>query len=121
MTAATRRATAEAMRRAGLSAPLPCDTPEQIAAGGECFTMETDRGAARFVLRKDGPVLWLDGAAAVHGDGNTRTGLQLCQEIARQAGCTWLAFETNRPGLVRAAEPLGFEVAGFILRSKVNR
>jgi hypothetical protein len=119
VSAAARRATVQAMHRAGLRAPLPCDTPERIAAGGQCFTMDTPTGQAVMVLRRDGDVLWIDGAAAVVGDGHTATGLQLCQEIARQAGCTWLAFETNRPGLVRAAEPLGFEVAGFIMKSKV--
>lgn len=120
MTPATRRATVQAMARAGLRAPLPCDTPEQIAAGGECFTMATDAGQLAFVLRRDGPVLWIDGAAAIAGDGHTGTGLQLAHEIARQAGCTHLAFETNRPGLVRQSKAHGFEVAGFILQSKVT-
>lgn len=87
---------------------------------GECFVMRTTEGAAAFVLRQDGQVLWIDGAGAISGKGHTHTGLQLCQEIARQAGCTHLAFETNRPGLVRQSEALGFEVAGFILKSKVN-
>lgn len=118
MSPATRAATRAALERAGLVPPLPCDNLEQITAG-ECFTMTTDQGAAAFVLRQDGPVLWIDGAGAITGQGHTRPGLQLCQEIARQAGCSHLAFETNRPGLVRAAEVLGFEVAGFILKSKV--
>lgn len=107
------------MRRAGLRAPLPCHTPESIAAGGDCFTMDTEHGQAAFVLRREGDVLWIDGAAAVVGQGHTAPGLKLCAEIARQVGAAYLAFETNRPGLVRLSEPLGFEVAGYILKTKV--
>ncbi len=112
-------ATGAAMRQAGLEAPLPCDTPEQIAANGECFELQTESGRCAFVLRRRGEVLWIDGAGALTGQGFTQRGLELCKEIARQAGCSMLAFETNRRGLVRMSARQGFEVAGFVMKVKI--
>lgn len=120
VTPAARKATAEALARAGLTAPLCSDTPERIVAGGECFDLETASGRCAFVVRRDGPVLWIDGAGAVVGQGFTGPGLDLCKEIARQCGCTELAFETSRPGLVRMAREKGFEVVGYILKAQIQ-
>lgn len=111
--------TAAALRAAGLRAPLDCDTPEQIAAHGDCFKLTTDQGTCAFVLRRKGSVLWIDGAGAIEGQGFTGPGLELCMEIARQCGCSELAFETSRPGLVRASEAKGFQVAGYIMKAKI--
>lgn len=120
VTPADTEQTAVALRAAGLRAPLPCDTPEQIAAHGDCFKLTTDQGTCAFVLRRKGSVLWIDGAGAIEGQGFTGPGLDLCLEIARQSGCTELAFETARPGLVRASQAKGFEVAGYIMKAKVQ-
>ncbi len=113
-------ATGEALRSAGLVAPLPCDTPEQIARHGNCFEMQTEQGRCAFVVRRKDDVLWIDGAGALEGQGFTGPGLELCKEIARQSNCKTLAFETARPGLVRAAQHHGFEVAGYIMKVQIE-
>jgi hypothetical protein len=112
---------AQVMRGAGLRAPIAHHTPEKIAAHGECFQLTTGEGAGVFVLRRDAAVMWIDGAGArVHSRGLTDAGLALCEEIARQAGCTEIAFETNRRGLVRKSSRHGYRVAGFILKKAIS-
>jgi hypothetical protein len=105
------------MRQAGLRAPLDCHGPESIAAHGQCFQLRTGTGVGVFVLRREGAVLWIDGAGArVRSEGLTQDGLALIENIARLCGCTSVAFETVRPGLVRKAEGQGYNVAGYIMR-----
>lgn len=112
---------AATMRAAGLRAPLACDSPEDIAAFGKCFQLRTETGVGVFVLRRQGGVLWVDGAGArVRGSGLTEDGLALFDHIARAAGCTEIAFETNRRGLVRKAEQAGYTVAGYIMKKAVQ-
>lgn len=112
---------AATMRAAGLRAPLDCDTPEQIAAHGECFQLRTATGCGVFVLRREGGILWVDGAGArVRGTGLTAAGLALFDHIARLSGCTEIAFETNRRGLVHLAEKQGYSVAGYIMKKAVK-
>lgn len=111
---------AAAMRRAGLRAPLGCDTPEDIAAYGRCFELRTPEGVGVFVLRVQGAVLWVDGAGARSGEGLTGAGLALFDHIARQAGCEEIAFETTRPGLVRKSKQAGYALAGYIMKKAVN-
>lgn len=113
-------ATAAALRDADLRPPLACDSPEQIAAGGECFELTTTRGKSAFVLRRVGPVLWVDGAGRIEGDGQLELGLTLAKEIAAQCGCTEVAFETARTGLVKKGVQHGFEVAGYIMKAKIK-
>jgi hypothetical protein len=111
---------AATMRAAGLAAPLACDTPEDIAAYGQCFQLRTGTGVGVFVLRKQGGVMWVDGAGArVRGTGLTEDGLALFDHIARQAGCTEIAFETTRPGLVKKSKLAGYTVAGYIMKKAV--
>ena len=111
---------AQTMRAAGLRAPLACDTPEDIAAYGKCFQLRTGTGVGVFVLRKQGGVMWVDGAGArVRGTGLTEDGLALFDAIARQAGCTEIAFETTRRGLVKKSEKAGYTVAGYIMKKAV--
>ena len=110
------------MTAAGLRAPMNCDTADAIAAGGQCFTLETDRGACVFVLRVKGSVLWIDGAGATRpGSGITQAGLALAEQIAKRAGCDQIAFETARPGLVRASKKQGFAIAGHIMRRELKK
>ncbi len=113
-------ATAQALRGADLRPPLACDSAEQIAAGGECFQLTTPGAASAFVVRRKGPTLWIDGAGVIHGNGQLHIGLDLAKEIARELGCSEVAFETGRRGLVRAAAVHGFEVAGFIMKAKIK-
>ena len=108
------------MRAAGLRAPLPCDTPEGIAAHGRCFELRTDTGVGVFVLRVKGSVLWVDGAGSRDGHGLTAAGLPLFERIARQTGCDRIAFETGRRGLVRLSQTVGYRVAGYIMEKAVQ-
>ena len=108
------------MRRAGLRAPLACDTPEDIAAYGQCFELRTPQGVGVFVLRQQGAVLWVDGAGASSGEGLTAAGLALFDHIARQVGCTEIAFETTRAGLVRKSKQAGYALAGYIMKKAVH-
>lgn len=112
-------ATAEALRAADLQTPLACDSVEQIAAAGECFELETPSGKSAFVLRRQGPVLWVDGAGRIEGAGQIDLGLELAKQIAARCGCTEVAFETTRPGLVKRGIQHGFEVAGYIMKAKI--
>jgi hypothetical protein len=98
---------------------VECDTPEKIAANGQCFELQTEQGRCAFVVRKRGEVLWIDGAGALTGQGFTERGLELAKEIARQAGCTAVAFETNRRGLVRQASGQGFDLVGYVMKAKI--
>lgn len=111
---------AQALRAAGLRAPLECDTAERIAQHGECFALDFGRGAGVCVLRRDGNVLWVDAAAATRGDGLTEDGLQFVQAIARRIGARKIAFETNRRGLVRKARKAGCRVVGFVMEKDVQ-
>lgn len=112
---------AQVMRGAGLRAPLDCDTPETIAAYGECFELRTEGAVGVFVLRREGSVLWIDGAGArVHSRGLTEAGLTAFERIARGQGCTEIAFETTRRGLVKKSEAAGYSVAGYIMKKAVS-
>lgn len=109
------------MHAAGLNAPVDCDTLDAIAAHGQCFAIDTGRGACAAVLRIKGGVLWLDAAAATQpGQGVTADGLTLAEAIARKAGCTQIAMETNRRGLVRETKKAGYEIAGYILKKRLT-
>jgi hypothetical protein len=109
------------MHAAGLRPPVDCDTLDNIAAYGQCFALDTGRGACAFVLRKKGDVLWIDAAAATRpGAGVTEDGMQLAEAIARQTGCTQIAMETNRRGLLRKTQKNGYVVAGYILKKALK-
>lgn len=109
------------MHAAGLTPPVDCDTLEAIAAFGECFALDTGRGACAFVLRRQGDVLWIDAAAETRkGPGILEAGMQLAEQIARQTGCTQIAIETNRRGLVRKTQQNGYVVAGYILKKRLK-
>lgn len=111
---------AAVLARMGVHDPRGVNTPADIAAGGTCMRFVTPTGSMAFVLRKDGAMLWVDGAASEAGEGLTAPGLALAEAIALQSGCTHVAFETNRPGLARLATRQGYRISGFILEKAVN-
>lgn len=109
------------MHAAGLRPPVDCDTLEAIAAHGECFSLDTGGGACAFVLRRQGAVLWIDAAAATRpGQGVTEAGMLLAEQIARRVGCSQIALETNRRGLVRKTQKNGYQLAGYILKKALT-
>lgn len=110
---------ARLLERMGVHDPRGENTPADIAAGGVCMRFTTPTGSMAYVLRKDGALMWVDGAASEGGKGLTAPGLELAQAIAQQSGCTAVAFETNRPGLVKLAVRQGYRVTGYILEKAV--
>lgn len=94
-------------------------TPESMAAAGQAFELEAGGGGGVFIVRKIGPQLWIEAGAGRAADDLTQIGLQLIEEMARRAGCTEVAFQTARRGLVHKAESMGFEVAGWIIKKRV--
>lgn len=77
------------------------------------FELRTYDGCGVFVLEHlvRERRLWIAAAAA---DGASEclaeTGLTLIEGIARQVGCTHVAFETKRPGLSAKANRLGYRL-----------
>lgn len=101
--------------------PDPCgtSTPESLAAAGHPFEMRAAGGSAVFVVRKDGPLLWIQAAAGAAADDLTQMGLELIEEMARKSGCSHVGFQTARRGLVRKASRRGYQVHGWIVKKEV--
>lgn len=109
-----------AARLAGLAELDPrgmateADTPGMCQAG-LCVEVEQGDGSAVVVIRLENGVAWIDAAA---GSG----GVDLCSAInqaAEELPATSIAFQTRRPGLVKRAQSLGYEITGYILRRKL--
>lgn len=111
---------AQSLARAGVADPRHVNTPADIAAYGQCLQFQTGQGACTFVMREERGVLWIDGAASEGGTGHTGTGLELAEATAQVAGCHAVAFETDRPGLVKLAQRQGYKVTGYILEKAVQ-
>lgn len=91
-------------------------TPAAIVDGGECLELRDGDNRAALVLKKHGNQLWVSAFAAPQASrGLTDIARHAVEELARQAGCRRVAFQTERPGLVRAARRAGYRVSGFIL------
>lgn len=99
--------------------PRGTSTPESMTAVGVPFELKTSTGGGIFVLERQGrqgEVLWVTAAAGHAADDLTEIGLALIEETGRQCGCSEVAFQTARRGLVRKAESAGYQVAGWILK-----
>lgn len=99
--------------------PSGRSTPETLAAAGQAFELSVSNGSAVFVVNKNGGQLWIQAAAGAAADNLTEIGLDLIEEMARQADCTQVAFQTMRRGLVKKANQRGYEIAGWILKKAV--
>lgn len=100
--------------------PRGIDTPESLTAAGVAFELKTATGGGVFVLERQGDVLWITAAAGKAADDLTDIGLQLIEETARQCGCTQVAFQTSRRGLVQKSERAGYQVAGWIIKKAIQ-
>lgn len=100
--------------------PRGNSTPETLAACGAAFELETGTGSGVFVLERQGDVLWVTAAAGKAADDLTEIGLALIEQTARNCGCTHVAFQTSRRGLVHKSERRSFEVAGWIMKKAVQ-
>lgn len=90
-------------------------THEAVASAvdaGVPFDVQLPAGRLLMVLQLRGPQLWIQGAVG-NGPGDlTQDGLQFVEATARQAGCTSVAFQTARRGLVRKATRMGYRAEG---------
>jgi len=114
--ALTAEQAAPILARAGIVDPLGINTAESIAASGNCFAFDDGADAFVFVLRLRSGVLFVDATAAMQAGQALAKGLPLADEIARQANCRSIVFETARPGLVRRAKKMGYRVASINMK-----
>lgn len=111
---------AAVMTAAGLFDPSGRSTPASIARGGDCYKLRDGEQEGVFVLSKQGDRLWVKGAAAVRSQGLLEIGFGLVDQIAAQAGCRRIGFQTGRPGVVKLARRKGFKVVGFIMEKAIS-
>ena len=86
-----------------------------MCQSGLCLEVSDPTGAAVIVVEVVNGVAWINAA----GGGG---GQNLCPAINAAVaglGATSVGFQTQRRGLVRRAERLGYHVAGYILRRKL--
>lgn len=93
------------------------DIPRMTQAG-QCFVATTDNAQAVYVVRVANGVAWV---SACKGAGPVDWSALLLPTIEAQAkGCAAVGFQTARPGLVRKAKRQGYEVAGWIMRKRLQ-
>lgn len=109
----------EALKSTRRIDPTGAATAESLAAAGQAFEIEAGGGGGVFVVCKRGRLLWIETAHGRAADDLTELGFQLVEEMARQAGCDEIGFQTARAGLVRKSERYGFEQGGWIMKKKV--
>lgn len=98
-------------------------SPESWAAFGRSFELRTPTGRAIFSIDtscEGGALCWIDAAAGT-GEGMTERGLPIIEQQARVAGCSAVAFQTLRRGLVRRVQRLGYRIAGTVGRGFILR
>jgi hypothetical protein len=112
-----------ASRLQGLEAfdPAGTTTASDIAAmaeRGQCFTVGDLQDAAVYVVRISNGIAWI---SACMGSGPTPWARVLLPVIEQQAdGCSAVAFQTARRGLVRQAQAQGYEITGWIMKKKLK-
>lgn len=90
----------------------------QLTASGQCFAATAGTGQAVYVVKVSNGVAWI---SACKGDGPVKWQNVLLPVIERQAkGCSAVAFQTKRRGLVKAAQAQGYEITGWILKKKLS-
>jgi hypothetical protein len=116
----------------GWSRLIPCDSPGDLSAK---LREEVNAGRARVChLKRDGAKigfvvfsaddrheLVIHGAFGSDGKNLVTELLPVVENLARQCECDTIRFHTMRPGLVRAAQNLGFRVSEVIMRKAVCR
>lgn len=99
------------LARAGVRDPRGVNTPQAIALGGQCLTVNVpDLGACVLVVRRDADTLWVDGAASLAGQGIAPFLGLVAEAAARELGCARVRFETERLGFLRLGRARGWRV-----------
>lgn len=119
--ALTTEQAAQAFHELPVPDPQGIATPESLAAAGEAFEFFAAGGSCRAVVRKNGCQLWIEAASGKAADDLTAIGLELAEEVANQAQCQEVAFQTCRAGLMKKATQHGYQVAGWILKKEIRR
>jgi hypothetical protein len=97
----------------------------EVIAAGHAYKIVTARGqaVACYVLARLGARLWI--MAAAGRAAFDLTGAINALVAAQAAGCESIGFRTERPGLVRKAERLGYQVtrqegSAYYLRKNIG-
>lgn len=95
-------------------------TLDEVAGQGQCFKVTDATGAivAAYILRDEWPECFVLAAAGRAGVDLTAV-LNLCMDENAQRFAT-IAFQTERRGLVKKAQRHGYEIAGYIMRKKMQ-
>lgn len=88
-------------------------TPESIVAAGPSFRIESAAGQLVFTVSAKAGRCWIH-AARGSGRGMTEVGLNVIEQLAKEAGCSAVGFQTVRRGLLKKAQRLGYRIAGQI-------
>ena len=99
---------------------VTADTLRQSAERGHCFAVTHASGAqAVYIIAVENGQAWV---TACKGEGAavdfTRTLLPAIEHQAQ--GLAAVAFQTARPGLVRKARAMGYQVTGWIMKKDLQ-
>jgi hypothetical protein len=85
---------------------------DSVLAGAVCIKMEDDAGriVGAYVLHAEGPVLWVRAAAGRASIDLTQVMAALLERQGREFD--EIGFQTQRPGLIKKAQALGYRVTG---------
>jgi hypothetical protein len=84
---------------------------------GMCMGLQSADGAVVMVLQVRDGVIWVD---AVRGAGRVDLTAAVDQALTALPGARAVAFQTARPGLVRKAQRLGYQVTGYVMRKDLQ-
>ena len=99
---------------------VTAESLHQSAQRGHCFAVNHASGAqAVYIIAVENGQAWV---TACRGEGGavdfTKTLLPVIEHQAH--GLAAVAFQTARPGLVRKAKAMGYQVTGWILKKELQ-
>lgn len=121
LTAISEAQACEQLARFKLQPPVGRYTVQQAVQGASCWQLQGEGGQIVFSLRQLPGVTWIDAAAGDTEAAMLPPLLACIEQLARENKTEAVAFQTVRPGLVKAAGKLGYEVKGWILGKRVDR
>ena len=94
---------------------------DSLAQGAQCFKVQGDNGevVAAYIVAAEGDELFIRAAA-----GRARLDLSdiidALTEGQAKGRFKSIAFQTQRPGLVKKSQVHGYEIAGYVMRKKIK-
>lgn len=106
------------------AAPFHCNgwpfDANEVAKAGPRYVCEQDGVPVfGFVLEIQGKEVFVMAAGSVGKLDFTKIGLSAIEALA--ANYDSVSFTTKRPGLVKKAQKLGYEIDGYFLRKKIKK